>query len=214
MNRVAIAALLLAIATPSRAEVPSVLGGKLVPGGTEAHHVGVGVPGIYYEWWTGGWDHDWALHAGVVYDDWSGAWSNVDVGLELEVPLRFRLAETESADVAFRIAPGVLLADAGDTLIGLRGDAGMLVSVDVHPRANLVTGATAPLTVLLAGGGDNTALLLPVLGRIGLESFASEDLAVSLLLELGPAFLLSDVGPNDDRAKLGTRFWIGATFYD
>ena len=212
MRRAAAVALALGLATRAGAEVPSVLGGKLVPAGTTAHHVAVGVPGIYYEWWNGGWDHDWAAHAGLVYKDWSGAWSDVDVGLELELPMRFHVAATDSADVAFRIAPGVLVADAGNTVLGIRADAGALVSVEVHPRANLVTGATVPFTVLLVSGGD-TAVVLPILGRLGLESFASNDVAVSLLLELGPAFLLPDVGPNDDRGKLGARFWIGATFY-
>jgi hypothetical protein len=210
--RAAVAASVLAIAIPARADVPSVLGGKLVPAGTNAHHVAAGMPGIFYEWWNGGWERDWALHAGIVYLDWSGAWSDVDVGLEAELPMRFKLDLTDAADLAFRIAPGALLADAGSsTVIGLRGDAGLLVSVDVHPRANVVTGATVPFTVLFVR--SESAVLLPVLGRLGLESFASQDLSVSLLLELGPAFLLSDLGPNDDRARLGARFWIGTTFY-
>lgn len=205
------AALAVAIAASARAEVPSVLGGKLVPAGTTAHHVAAGVPGIYYEWWNGGWDSDWAGHVGIVYGEWSGAWSDVDVGLELELPMRFRVAATDAAQVAFRIAPGLLVADQESTVLGIRADAGALVSIDVHPRANLVTGATVPFTVLLVSGGD-TGVILPVLGRLGLESFASKDLAVSLLLELGPAFILSDHG-NKDSSRLGARFWIGVTSY-
>ena len=211
MNRTAAAALALMLAAPARAEVPSVLGGKLVPAGTTAHHVAVGVPGLFYEWWNGGWDFDWAGHVGIVYEDWSGAWSDVDVGLELELPMRYRVAGTDAAQVALRIAPGLLVADAGSTVLGIRADAGALVSIDVHPRANLVTGGTVPFTILLVSGGD-TGLILPVLGRLGLESFASNDFAVSLLLEVGPTFLLSDHGGNDS-SRLGARFWVGATFY-
>jgi hypothetical protein len=213
VTRALAAALAIAAAAPAGAEVPSVLGGKLVPAGTTAHHVGAGVPGVFYEWWHGGWDYDWALHAGLVYGDWSGAWSDVGAGLDAEVPMRFRLGGGDSADFAFRLAPGLLVADAESrTVFGLRADAGALVSVDVHPRANFITGATVPFTMLFAEGSD-AQMLLPVFARLGLESFASRDLSVWLLLELGPVFRLLDAGAGQDRAKFGARFWAGVTFY-
>ena len=206
------ALLAIVLAAPAGAEMPSVLGGRLVPAGTTAHSIGAGIPGVYYEWWQGGWDFDWGAHGGLVYEDWSGAWSDVRAGIELELPMRFRLGGGDAVQVAFRLAPGLLVADAGTTVLGLRADAGAVVTVDVHPRANLVTGATVPFTILVAKGAD-AELLLPVLGRLGLESFASKDMAIFLLLELGPVFSLLDVPMNEDRAKLGSRFWVGVTFY-
>lgn len=214
MRRIPGALLALVLSGPAVAEVPSVLGGKLVPAGTTAHNVGAGIPGIYYEWWQGGWDFDWAFHGGLVYEHWSGAWFDVQAGLELELPMRFRLGGGDSIHVAFRVAPGLLVADAGTTVLGVRGDVGAVVSVDVHPRANLVTGVTAPVTVVIPVGGGDNGVLVPVLGRLGLESFASSGTAVFLLLELGPVFrVLPDVGRGQDRAKLGSRFWLGVTFY-
>jgi len=209
VRRAAAAALTIALASPATADVPSVLGGKLVPAGTSAHHVAAGVPGVYYEWWHGGWNADWAMHAGLVYEDWSGAFSDVELGLELEVPTRIRVGGGEKADVAMRLTPGALLADAGQFVLGLRGEGGILVSVDVHPEANFVTGVTAPVTVLLTEGAD-AQIVVPVLGRIGLESFSSREWALSLLLEVGPAF---GVGQVDDR-KFAARFWVGVTYYD
>lgn len=203
-------AVVLAAAPLARAEVPSVLGGKMMPGGTTAHHVGLGIPGIFYEWRQGGWDTDWGIHAGMIYEDWSGTESDVDLGLEVELPIRIRLGSGDAASTALRLAPGVLLGDRNDSFVlGIRGDVGALVTVEVHQRANLVTGVTAPVTVLLNENLDSR-FIVPVLGRIGLESFWERDRALSLLLEVGPAF---GEGVSDER-RFAARFWLGFTFYD
>jgi hypothetical protein len=205
---------LLAVADPARAEVPSIIGGKLLPPGTSGHHFGVGLPSLFYEWWNGGDQMDWALHVGMVYDDWPASinrFDDVQIGLDLEAPMRFHLAHSGKADVAFRFAPGFLLADAaGDTLVlGLKPEVGVLVGIQLSEMVNLVTGGVVPFTVLIVPDAVNV-LVVPILPRLGVEVQPTESLVTWALMEIGPTVLHAD-GYTDTRA--GVRFWIGITWY-
>ena len=168
---------------------------------------------------------NWALHAALVYEDWSGEFTEVDAGLGLELPMRFRLTHRGIWDTALRFTPGFLIAgadrrDDDHTVLGLRGEVGVLVSAGVHERANLVTGATVPLTIVIVdhdhGVEDDTTadVVVPILARIGVEALPIRELAAWLLVELGPT-IGSGRGPGDDDldVELGLRVWLGATYY-
>ena len=216
------ALLILALVGPAHAAAPSVIGGKLLPSGTSGHHFGMGLPSVFYEWWNGGDQMDWALHVGLVYEDWSGEYSDVDVGLDLEAPMRFHIAQRGAADVAFRFAPGLLLGDhdhgrfdrgGGDNLLfGVRPEVGVLVGIELSDMVNLVTGGVVPVTILIDDHDpDNEVIVvIPLMPRIGVEVQPFESLVPWALLELGPTVGLSD-GNSDVDA--GVRFWLGVTWY-
>lgn len=216
-----IAFLLLALSPPARAAAPSVIGGKLLPTGTSGHHFGMGLPSVFYEWWNGGDQMDWALHAGLVYEDWSGEFSDVDVGLDLEVPMRFHIAQRGAADVAFRLAPGLLLGDhdhgrfdrTDDNLvIGMRPEVGVLVGIELSDIVNLVTGGVVPFTILIDDHDtDNDVIVvIPLMPRIGVEVQPFEALVPWALLEVGPTV---GIGGGESDVEAGVRFWLGVTWY-
>ena len=215
------ALLLMALVRPVHAEVPSVLGGKLLPSGTSGHHFGIGLPSLFYEWWNGGDQFDWALHAGLVYEDWSGHFSDVDVGLDLEAPMRFHLAQRGAADVALRFAPGVLIGDhdhgrfdrGGDNLlIGLRPELGVLVGIQLSDMVNLITGGVVPFTILIDDhdAGNDVFVVVPLMPRVGVEVQPFEALVPWALLEIGPTVIF---GGGDSDVDAGVRFWLGVTWY-
>lgn len=221
-----VAALLAAPA--AHAEVPSIIGGKLLPSGTSGHHFGMGLPSLFWEWWNGGDEMDWALHVGLVYEDWSGEFSDVDVGLDLEAPMRFHIAKRDRADIAFKFAPGLLLGDqdrhfrgnADDAFVfGLRPEVGVLVGIELSEIVTLATGGVVPLTFLVLedGAGDETlGVVVPIMPRVGVEVRAVESLVAWSLLELGPTLAISDFdgdGDRDSDIELGARFWVGVTWY-
>lgn len=203
------------------AQTPSVIGGKLLPSGTTGHHFGVGMPSSFYEWWNGGDEFDWALHAGLVYDDWSGEHSDVDIGLDLEASMRFLLAHSGPADVAFRFAPGLLLGEHDHGvlarqddhfILGLRPEMGVLVSVELGDKVNLATGGVVPVTVLIDDHetGHDVIVVIPLLPRAGIEVQVSESLVPWALLEMGPTIGIAN---DDSDMELGIRFWVGVTWY-
>ena len=210
-------------ATPAaRAEVPSIIGGKLLPSGTSGHHFGMGLPSLFWEWWNGGDEMDWALHVGLVYEDWSGEFSDVDVGLDLEAPMRFHIANRGRADVAFKFAPGLLLGDedrhfrgnADDGfMLGVRPELGVLVGIQLSDIVNLATGGVVPLTLLFLedrAGDETIRVVVPIMPRIGVEVKPIDSLVAWSLLELGPTVGIQE---GDAEIEAGARFWIGVTWY-
>lgn len=164
---------------------------------------------------------DWALHVGLVYEDWSGEFSDVDVGLDVEAPMRFHIAQRGAADVAFRFAPGLLLGDhdhgrfdRGDDnlVIGLRPELGVLVGIELSEMVNLVTGGVVPVTILIDDhdAGNDVIVVIPMLPRIGVEFQPFESLVPWALLEIGPTVGISD---GDSDVEAGLRFWLGVTWY-
>jgi len=123
---------------------PSLQGGKLMPIG-RAHQVGVGWPSMFYEWWHSG-TPDWAIGGEVVYGDWSGGYSNVNIGGAFNMPFRWHLKETGSADIALQVKPGILFGSLdegrfdGNFVFGVRGELSVPVTVELTPKVNLITG--------------------------------------------------------------------------
>ncbi len=178
-----------------------------------AHRIAVGWPSVSYEWWNAG-DPDWALGGELVYGDWSGDFSDVEIGLGLNVPLRFHLHSGRRAAVAFRLTPGLLLAEIENGpndrfVFGARGEIAVPVTISLHRRVNLVTGVNFPVSLMFAENQD-PVVILPILGRIGVEITATRTLAPWLLLELGPALAFGDFG---GEIEFALRFWLGMTVW-
>lgn len=195
---------------------PSLTGGKRLQSRT-AHHLGVGWPSLTYEWWHSG-KLEWALGAELVYGDWSGAFSDVQIGGAFNIPLRWHLKtrghRNAITDIAFRFTPGVLVGNIeapGDDLFvfGVRGEFAVPVSIDVHERVNIVTGAAIPVSVYFVEDGD-PFVVLPLLGRIGVEVGATERIVPWLLFELGPGLAFGDFGTE---VEFAFRIWVGTTFF-
>ena len=191
---------------------PSLLGGKPMGEGT-AHMVGIGWPGLTYEWWHAG-AVDWAIGGELVYGDWSAGFSDVTFGGAVNVPVRWYLGKVGAGEMAFQVKPGILFANV-DTrwddyfVFGLRGELGLPVTIDLTPEVNLITGASIPFTVMIVDGADDF-VILPLLARIGTEVKATERITPWLLFELGPA--LSFGGYDGTEAEFAFRIWVGSAF--
>jgi hypothetical protein len=190
---------------------PSLLGGKPMSNGT-AHQVGVGWPSLFYEWWHSG-DPDWAIGSELVYGDWSGEFSDVEIGGAFNVPLRWHIHQSGNTDVAFRLVPGVLIGGIerrrDDRFVfGLRGEMGVPITVDLHPKVNLITGGTIPFSVFFEEDSD-PYVVLPILARIGAEFKATNTITPWLLFELGPGMAFGNSGVE---VEFAFRIWVGSAF--
>jgi len=204
--------LLLTLCTGTAFAGPhSLFGGKLMPVGT-AHQVGVGWPSLFYEYWHSG-TPDWAIGGEVVYGDWSAGFSDVKIGGAVNVPLRWHLKKTGSADIAFQVKPGMLLGsmEAGRAdrfVFGLRGEVSLPVTIELTPKVNLITGGAIPLTVMIVDNADDY-FVLPLLARLGAEVKATETITPWLLFEMGPAIAFGD----GTEAEFAFRIWVGSAFF-
>ncbi len=200
-------------ATTSKAGPFSIQGGKPLPAGTY-HLVGVGWPSLTYEWWHGGGSFDWAIGGELVYGDWVGEHSEVDIGGAFNVPMKFRLGKSGITDVAFRLDPGVLIAavDGGpggnEFAAGLRAEMGVPVTIDIDPKVNIITGGNLPVAVFFVHDGD-TAFVIPIYARIGVEVKVKESIVPWFLFELGPNIAVTS-GHSD--TEFGFRVWFGCNF--
>ena len=190
---------------------PSLLGGKPMSGGT-AHNVGAGWPSLFYEWWHSG-NPDWAIGGELVYGDWSGEFSDVEIGGAFNVPLRWHLAKSGPTDVAFRLTPGVLIGNMehgpdDDFVFGLRGEFAVPITIDLHPKVNLITGVTVPFSVFFVEDSDDY-VVIPILARIGAEVKATNTVTPWLLFELGPGIAAGDFG---SEVEFAFRIWVGSAF--
>jgi hypothetical protein len=191
---------------------PSMMGGSPIPEGT-VHHVGVGWPSFYYEWWHSG-TMEWAIGGEVVYGDWSGEFSDVKIGGAFNGTLRWCLSEGGGADAAIQIKPGMLLGsmDAGHDdrfVLGLRGEVGFPVTIDLTPKVNLITGGAIPFSVFFVEDADDY-VVLPLLARLGVEVKATDTITPWLLFEMGPGLAFGDFGTE---AEFAFRIWVGSAFW-
>jgi len=208
--RLAVLFLVLWVGT-AFSETPSLQGGKLMPVGT-AHQVGAGWPSVFYEYWHSG-TPDWAIGGEVVYGDWSGGFTNVEIGGALNVPLKWHLKKTGTADIAFQVKPGILLGSleeggGDDFVFGMRCELSVPVTIELTPKVNLITGGAIPLTGMIVSGADDY-FVLPLLARIGAEVKATEKITPWLLFELGPAIAFGD----GTEAEFAFRIWVGSSFF-
>lgn len=226
MKRVAVLVLVLAFSSTASADLQSVMGGKEL---TEdmVHNTGVGWPGIFYEWWNKGKKMDWALGTGLVYgDQWEGGNTDgpgeyIEVGGEFYAPLRWHLKTGNrpktTIDTALRFTPGILLAGApADRFtFGIRGEIAVPVSIRVHERVNVVTGATIPISIFIVED-SNDGVAIPIYARIGVEVDAAKRVSPWFMFELGPNIRVfgnnSGSGANSD-TDFGFRVWVGTSFW-
>ncbi len=206
----------------------STVGGKPLKSDS-VHNVGIGWPGLFYEWWNKGRGNlDWALGAELLYGDWSGVYSDVSVGLALNAPLRWHIHDRRrpraTIDVGLRFTPGLMVGrsegprfdDPPDfpesnrrAMGGVRAEIAVPVSIDVHDKVSVVTGGTIPLTMMFAEGGDVWGII-PLLIRMGVEINASPKVAPFFLLEVGPGIGVGNGGSDVDFAF---RVWVGTSFW-
>jgi hypothetical protein len=193
-----------------------------------AHNVGVGWPSLFYEWWNnGGGNLDWALGTELVYGDWSAAYSDVAVGFALNVPLRWHIHHKRHArsttDVGLRFTPGAMVGGSerrrnpppfggppdNRVMGGLRAEIAVPLSIDVHERVSIVTGAAIPFTLMFAKD-VNPWGIIPILIRMGVEINAAPKVAPFFLFELGPGI---GVGSGGSDVDFAFRIWVGTAFW-
>jgi hypothetical protein len=226
VKAVAILVLVLAMSSTALAGPQSTIGGKRLKSDT-VHNTGVGWPSLFYEWWHRGQGTlDWALGAELVYGDWSGAFSDVSAGLGLNAPLRWHVHNRKHAkattDVGIRFTPGAMVGgtDRGPVppvgvrpdqrvVGGVRAELAVPISIDVHDRVSVVTGATIPFTLMFARDVDPWGII-PLLVRMGVEINAAPKVAPFFLFELGPAIRIGN-GTSD--VDFAFRVWVGTAFW-
>ena len=219
--------LALAVSNTAFAGPQSTIGAKPLQTDT-AHNVGVGWPSLFYEWWHKGKGKlDWALGGELVYGDWSAAYSDVAVGFAFNVPLRWHIHSRRHAksttDVGLRFTPGAMVGGSegrsaprfgvqldNRAMGGVRAELAVPVSIDVHERVNVVTGAAIPLTLMFAEGVDPWGVI-PLLIRMGVEINAAPKVAPFFLFELGPGI---GVGSGGSDVDFAFRIWVGTAFWN
>ena len=201
----------LAFAPPSEAGVPTPIGAHTFPA-RDGHHVGVGWPSLSYDWWNKG-SPSWAIGGELVYGDWSGSHSDVEIGFGVNGRMRWALSGNKRASVALQWSPGILLAategPVDNFVFGVRSELAVPVTFRLHPRVNLVTGGVVPVSVIFVEDAD-PFVVLPLMGRIGLEVTATREIAPWFLLEIGPGIAF---GSNNTDVELAFRVMIGVTFW-
>jgi hypothetical protein len=219
MKRVAVLVLALAFSSTASADIQSVMGGKKLTQDT-VHNTGVGWPGIFYEWWNNGSKMDWALGTGLVYGEWEGGNNDgrgdfIEVGGEFYAPLRWHLKTGNrpktTIDTSLRFTPGILLAGAtyDRFTFGIRGEIAVPISIRLHERVNLVTGATIPISIFIVEDTSD-GVAIPIYARLGVEIDAAKKASPWFMFELGPNI---QVFGGDSETDFGFRVWVGTSFW-
>jgi len=89
-----------------------------------------------------------------------------------------RSAQKVTHNIGILFKPGVLIGgNTGDTFVlGVKGELGVPVSIDVHERVSVVTGGYVPFTYFINKTFDDRGLV-PLLIRMGVEIKANENVA-------------------------------------
>ncbi len=203
--------LVLAAPSATMAGPPSIIGGAPMSSGT-AHHVGTGWPSLKYDWWHSG-KPDWAIGGELVYGDWSASHSDIEIGGAFNATFRWRLRQGRKVSTGFLLAPGLLLAGSGGNndrfVLGVRAELGVPVSINVHPRVNIVTGGTIPLSMIYVQDAD-PFVVIPLLVRLGVEVKATHKIVPWFIFEPGIGMAFGDFGSDVDFAF---RVWAGCSFH-
>lgn len=198
--------------TVTQSDAATILGAEPLRNGQTAHHVGAGWPSAFYEWWTGG-DPNWGIGGELVYGDWVGEFSDVEFGFAANVPIRWHLSSNRKTDIAFKFRPGALIGigeGGAEPFVGaMRAEAGIPITINVHPKANLITGGTVPLSVFFIEGAD-PFVVIPIMVQLGAEFKVSSSVVPFLLAEFGPAIAAGN-GASD--VEFGFRIWMGSNFW-
>lgn len=92
---------------------------------------------------------------------------------------------------------------------GVRAELAVPISVDVHDRVSVVTGATLPFTLMFARDVDPWGII-PILIRMGVEINASPKVAPFFSFELGPGI---GIGSQTTDVDFAFRIWVGTAFW-
>lgn len=92
---------------------------------------------------------------------------------------------------------------------GLRAELAVPVSIDVHDRVSVVTGAALPFTLMFARDVDPWGII-PLMVRMGVEINAAPKVAPFFLFELGPAI---GIGNGVTDVDFAFRIWVGTAFW-
>lgn len=222
MRALIVMAVALFVASSASADLQSTVGGKPLTA-RNVHNVGAGYPGAFYEWWHNSRALDWGLTLGLVYGDWHGgvernrtrgARDIIRLGGELDVPLRWHLKTSRrgKAYTAFRLTPGVLVADgsSGALTIGIRAEVAFPVSIRVNRKFGLVTGATIPFTYYVIENPSPDGFAVPIYARFGFEFNAARRASPWILFDFGPDISVFDRTADVD---FGFRIWFGTSFW-
>jgi hypothetical protein len=211
-------ALVLVVASPALAGPKnSVIGGKKLEQDM-VHSGGVGYPSIMYEWWNKGKGNlDWGLEGELVYGDWAAAHTSrfIKIGLGIDGMVRWHLATREhsktTTDIAILAKPGILISgNRGDTFtFGMKGEAMVPVSLDVHERVNVVVGGAFIIAGYINGGNVANFGEIPLLIRMGVEIKANENVEPWFFFDLGPSIGFGNASGASFAWRLGagTAFW-------
>lgn len=207
--------LALALASSALAGPQSTVGGARLDSDM-AHQVRSGWPSTSYEWWNRGKGSlDWALGGELVYGPWSGAWDDPRIGFALYAPLRFHLwsrkRPASKTDLGIRFTPGLMAGSVArkTATVVARAELAVPVSVDVHPKLSVVTGAAVPVDLGWIEGTGFTGAI-PLLVRLGVEIKGGSKVAPFILMEVGPGF---GFGQGSFDVALAARLWGGVTFW-
>jgi hypothetical protein len=205
----------LALASTALAGPQSTIGGARLDS-EMAHQVRSGWPSTSYEWWNKGKGSlDWALGGELVYGPWSGAWDDPRIGFALYAPLRFHLwsrkRPASKADLGIRFTPGLMAGSVArkTAIVVARAELAVPVSVDVHPKLSVVTGAAIPVDLGWIEGTGFTGAI-PLLVRLGVEIKGGSKVAPFVLMEVGPGI---GFGQGSSDVALAARLWAGVTFW-
>ncbi len=205
----------MALASSALAGPPSTIGGARLDSDM-AHQVRSGWPSTSYEWWNKGKNSlDWALGGDLVYGPWSGAWDDPRIGFALYAPLRFHLwsrkRPASKTDLGIRFTPGLMAGSVArkTATVVARAELAVPVSVDVHPKLSVVTGAAVPVDLGWIEGTGFTGAI-PLLVRLGVEIKGGSNAAPFVLMEVGPGF---GFGQGSSDVALAARLWAGLTFW-
>jgi hypothetical protein len=112
-------------------------------------------------------------------------------GLDLQIPIRYRLTTTPERgfDIGVRAAPGIALYSNNGTLFGVQVPVGIVASYRIDPRTTFTASGEVP--VLLSFTHPLGLLFGPLVG-VGGEYKLQKDLAATLQLRIGPEFYIQD----------------------
>jgi hypothetical protein len=156
-----------------------------------------GWPGIAVEL-LHGYDDRTDIGARVAFNYGFFGTTNTTSGLDLNIPIRYRLTTTPANgfDIGIHAMPGIGLYSNGGTLFGIEAPVGIVASYKIDPRTTFNISGEVP--ILLSFTNPFGLLFGPLVG-IGGEYKLQNNLAATVQLRIGPEFYI-DTNPSTNVA--------------
>jgi hypothetical protein len=183
----------------------SMYGGKTIGGGRDAIAVGLGYPGLFFEYGHGltsqfdigfRFEFDYGFPPGDLF---------TSIGLVLGVPMRWNLLSKGIVDLAIRFQPSLFMGYTPDHhwhhhywwhghfyYIGLGLDLGVPIGIKVHPRVTILTGMSIPASIFFISDPESANGAIPVAIHIGTEVHITNNLNFLFLIRVGPAIFFGE----------------------